>query len=82
VPDEIVKLSKRVDEKVIDSCLELLAVGRPLSVSEARRLAAVSPEHPASLPLKTVEKNRPGGTPRGCRPGDLVVKWRTTGHAD
>jgi hypothetical protein len=60
VPDEIVKLSNPVDDKVIDSCLELLAAGRPLSeiMSEARRLAAVSQEHPASLQL-TVEDARP-----------------------
>jgi hypothetical protein len=30
VPDEIVKLSNPVDEKVIDSCLELLAAGPTL----------------------------------------------------
>ena len=60
MPDEIVKLSNPVDDKVIDSCLELLAAGRPLSeiMSEARRLAAVSQEHPASLQL-TVEDARP-----------------------
>jgi TPR repeat protein len=61
VPDEIVKLSYPVDEKVIDSCLELLAAGRPLSeiMSEARRLAAVSQQHPASLHLKIVENAKP-----------------------
>jgi hypothetical protein len=60
VPDEIVKLSNPVDEKVIDSCLELLAAGRPLSeiMSEARRLAAVS-HHPVSLQLKTGENAKP-----------------------
>jgi len=61
VPDEIVKLSNPVDEKVIDSCLELLAAGRTLSeiMSEARRLAAASQEHPASLQLKTIEHAKP-----------------------
>jgi len=46
--DENLKLPPLVDEKVIDTCLELLAAGRPLSeiMVEAKRRSTVSLEHP------------------------------------
>jgi hypothetical protein len=46
--DENLKPSPSVDEKVIDTCLELLAAGRPLSevMLEAKRRSTVSLEHP------------------------------------
>src|SRR5437762_1229604 len=42
--DENLKLSPLVDEKVIDTCLELLAAGRPLSeiMVKAKRLSPMS----------------------------------------
>jgi hypothetical protein len=50
--DENLKLSPPVDENVIDTCLELLAAGRPLSeiMIEAKRLSTVSLEHPPFAP--------------------------------
>jgi len=50
--DENLKLSPPVDEKVIDTCLELLAAGRPLSeiMAEAKRLSTVSLAHPPFAP--------------------------------
>src|SRR2546423_12884557 len=50
--DENLKLPPLVDEKVIDTCLELLAAGRPLSeiMVEAKRRSTVSLEHPPFKP--------------------------------
>ena len=50
--DENLKPSPPVDKKVIDTCLELLAAGRPLSkiMVEAKRRSTVSLEHPPFKP--------------------------------
>jgi TPR repeat protein len=50
--DENLKPSPPVDEKVIDTCLELLAAGRPLSeiMVEAKRRSTVSLDHPPFAP--------------------------------
>ena len=50
--DENLKPSPPVDEKVIDTCLELLAAGRPLSeiMVEAKRRSTVSLDYPPFAP--------------------------------